>query len=229
MKILKFYSELRYGNAGGPIPAKRFLPNWFKSAESTFISPDDNKEHAGLKKCMPFFDAMVSGYYITMPADITVTRNEDGSVNFASSDPLFDDFIGERKGAIGGTMPRPEGYMENHFIFKNFWSWKAPRGWSVLVTHPLNAWDLPFKTSSAIMDSDEFVGPGNIPFFLSASFEGTIPAGTPIAQLLPMKRASWVMTENDQGLKDIADTKVQIVRGEETPYKKIMWHRKKFD
>lgn len=229
MRILKFYSSLHYGNAGGPKPAKRLLPSWFKSAESTFLSPDDNKEHAGLKKCMPFFDAMVSGYYITMPANITVTRDKDGNAVFNSDDPLFQDFIGERQGAIGGTMPRPEGYMNNHFIFKNIWSWKTPRNWSVLVTHPLNSWDLPFKTSSAIMDSDEFVGPGNIPFFFSASFEGVIPKGTPIAQLIPIKRSAWMMIENDQSLKDVANTKVHIVRGENTPYKKIMWHRKKYD
>lgn len=229
MRILKFYSSLHYNNAGAPKPAKRLLPSWFKSAESTFIPPGESKEQPGLKKCMPFLDAMVSGYYITMPANISVTRNDDGSANFISDDPLFQDFIGERNGDIGGTMPRPEGYMNNHFIFKNFWSWKTPRGWSVLVTHPLNAWDLPFKTSSAIMDSDEFVGPGNIPFFFSSTFEGIIPKGTPIAQIIPMKRAAWAMVENDQSLKDVADTKVNIVRGEQTPYKKIMWHRKKFD
>ena len=178
---------------------------------------------------MPFLDAMVSGYYLTMPANITVKRNSDGNVEFLSDDPLFSDFLGERLGDIGSTMPRPEGFMQNHFIFKNIWSWKTPRGWSILVTHPLNSWNLPFVTSSAIMDSDEFVGPGNIPFFLNASFEGVIPKGTPIAHLIPIKRSAWKSIENDQSLKDVADTKVHIVRGETTPYKKIMWHRKKFD
>ena len=229
MKILKFYSNLRYNNSGNLIPAKRAIPIWFKNAESSFLPPQGTTEESGLKKCMPFLDALVSGYYLTMPANITIKRMDDGSVEFSSDDPLFSDFLGERLGDIGSTMPRPEGFMQNHFIFKNIWSWKTPRGWSILVTHPLNSWDLPFVTSSAIMDSDEFVGPGNIPFFLNASFEGVIPKGTPIAHLIPIKRSAWKSIENDQSLKDVADTKVHIVRGETTPYKKIMWHRKKFD
>jgi hypothetical protein len=44
---------------------------------------------------------------------------------------------------------------------------------------------------SAIVDSDKFYGSGNIPFFLKADFEGTIEKGTPIAQLIPIKRKSW--------------------------------------
>lgn len=231
MKIIKFYAHKDFAHAGNPLPAKRLLPNWFKRGESTFINPMDGEEYAGLKKCMPFFDAMVSGYYLTIPADIIVTRDKDGNPTFSSNDPFFHqfEFIGERKGDIGGTMPRPDGYMHNHYIFKNFWSWKTPRGWSILVTHPFNAWDLPFRISSAIMDSDEFVGRGNIPFFLSSTFEGTIPKGTPFAQLIPIKRAAWKMIGNDKSLEDIAEVKVHKVREEETSYKKAMWHRKKFD
>jgi hypothetical protein len=229
MKIIRFYSHEKYKLNGSPVPSKRSLPTWFKDAESTFLPPGGTEPQAGLKKCMPFFDAMVSGYYITMPANITVSKNKNGDVQFFSDDPLFDDFIGERHGDIGSTMPRPEGFLQNHFVFKNFWSWKTPRSWSVLVTHPLNSWNLPFATSSAIMDSDEFVGPGNIPFFLNENFEGVIPKGTPIAQLIPIKRSSWSMIQNDISLKDVADTKVHIVRGKDTPYKKIMWHRKKYD
>ena len=64
---------------------------------------------------------------------------------------------------------------------------------------------------------------------LQYGLQGVIPKGTPIAHLIPIKRSAWKSIENDQSLKDVADTKVHIVRGETTPYKKIMWHRKKFD
>jgi hypothetical protein len=78
------------------------------------------------------------------------------------------------------------------------------------------------------MDSDEFNGAGNIPFFIRESFEGTIKAGTPFAQVIPVKRAAWKMI-NDPAIIDNVEKHVSIVRNDSTPYKKVMWHRKKYD
>jgi hypothetical protein len=89
-------------------------------------------------------------------------------------------------------MPRPNGYCENHMVFKGQWGVRLPRGWSLAVTHPMNRFDLPFFTTSGIIDSDEWWTGGNIPFFFQKDFEGVILKGTPIAQIIPIKRSSWV-------------------------------------
>ena len=52
-------------------------------------------------------------------------------------------------------MPRPEGHHPNHLAFKGFWGMKTPKGWSLLVVHPLNRHDLPWTITSGIMDADD--------------------------------------------------------------------------
>lgn len=228
MKLIRFFSDLKHNHGGNPVPAKQKIPDWYRAAETYY--QDGTERVAGLKTCIPFLDGLVSGYVLTVPEDIHVSFEND-QYSFMDSSGNESSFVGERKGESGSTMPRPAGYAEGHFIWKNFWSWKTPRGWSVLVTHPLNSFDLPFITLSAIMDSDSFVGPGNIPFFLKRGFSGVIKAGTPIAQLIPIKRASWQMVENDKSLADTVSQNIRIVRNPDnsTPYKKVMWHKKRYD
>jgi hypothetical protein len=213
---------------GIPSPSKRLLPDWFKNAESEFHS-SDGTSGAGLKKCMPYTDAMLSGYMLTFPVDVQVGTGIDGSKTFTWDTNEFPHkFIGIRPNELGETMPRPTGFAQQHNVFSGWWGFKAPRGWSILLTHPFNRVELPFHTVSAIIDSDEFAGSGNIPFFIRQDFNGIIEKGTPIAQLIPIKRAAWKMII-DNGLYDEAHIKSKIVREEETPYKIIHWHRKKYD
>lgn len=228
MKIIKIYANKRYRDSGIPEPTKRTIPDWYKNAESYYLDNNGNKKE-GLKKCMPYVDAMMSGYVLTLPVNVYVSKDENNDLKITwDKKDNYSNFIGERPQALGATMPRPYGFAPNHLVFSGYWAWKTPRGWSSLVTHPLNREDLPFKTVSAIMDSDAYSSGGNIPFFIREDFEGVIPAGTPFAQILPIKRASWKMIF-DPGLEDSVERQSMIVRNPDTPYKKIAWHRKKYD
>lgn len=195
MKFIHFIPDITRGTHldGVPNPdvAKRFIPSWYKKSEMVF-EEGLGQEVPGLKTCIPFLDGLISGYMLVTPCNIYVKKHEDGSVDI-DWDNVSDliDPIHERTGMSGHLMPRPAGHLNNHLIWTPTWGWKAPRGYSVLVTHPLNRFDLPFTTMSAIVDSDKFYGSGNIPFFLKADFEGTIEKGTPVAQLIPIKRKSW--------------------------------------
>ena len=52
--------------------------------------------------------------------------------------------------------------------------------------------DLPFTIFPGIVDTDTYYAPVNIPFTMNdQKFEGLIPKGTPIVQVLPFKRESW--------------------------------------
>lgn len=229
MKLIRFFSENNPLGLGKPVPAKTRIPEWYRLAESTYTDSEGNVM-AGLKKCMPYMDSLVSGYMLTLPVDIYVTRNEDGTANFRWNGPdSFSSFVNQRPDESGATMPRPAGHDNAHLIWSGMWNIKTPRGWSVLVSHPFNRFDLPFTTVTALMDSDEMWSAGNIPFFIKSDFTGVIPQGTPIAQLLPIKRASWKMVGNDFAQKGEAKQLSAIVRSDDTPYKKIMWHRKKYD
>jgi hypothetical protein len=89
-------------------------------------------------------------------------------------------------------IPNRKGYNDWDFAWITQWGVKLPKGYSALFTHPLNRTDLPFVTTSGIMDADKWGIWGNQPFCFVAGFEGTIPKGTPIIQVIPFKRHSWV-------------------------------------
>lgn len=229
MKIIRFFADKNKLGLGLPVPTKAKIPEWYRRSESVITLPDGG-ENAGLKKCMPFMDSLVSGYVLTTPFDIYVSKREDGSLHLSWNGPdSLSDFIADRPESLGALMPRPAGHLANHFVWKGYVSIKTPRRYSLLFTHPLNRYDLPFTTGSAIVDSDEFWAPGNIPFSIKDDFTGTIPAGTPFCQLIPIKRESWKMIQNDTSLEGDSERLGSVVRHEDTLYKKIMWHRKKYD
>ena len=72
----------------------------------------------------------------------------------------------------------------------------TPNKYSLLITHPLNRTDLPFLVSSGFVDSDKTqLSFGKLPFFLKEDFEGIIKAGTPYAQLIPIRRETFKLIE----------------------------------
>lgn len=228
MKVLRFYPQLsdKEKMLVVPVPAKKVIPDWYKNGESTYI--ENGKEIHGLKTCKPFLDTLISGYLLLTPFDIHVGKNEDGTLKLSWDGPEeWSEFIGERKGQIGSTIPVPESHRENKLVWSSMWGWKTPRGWSSLLIHPLNRYDLPFTTLSGIIDSDSFYLNGNIPFHLKSDFIGVIPQGTPFAQIIPIKRSSW-KSFVDFGLTKIGYLKSHNVRITGLEYKNINWKKKEY-
>lgn len=233
MKLFRFFAQDHIAEIGHmPVPIKKLVPEWYRKAESYWEGLDNGHPAAGegLKKCMPYMDTLISGYAILTPYDIFVKQKEDGTLDISWNAPeAIPAFVKERPVELGATMPRPAGHHPNHLVWSGVWGFKTPRGYSVLMTHPLNRYDLPFTTLSGIMESDKWFAPGNIPFFMKEGFTGIIPAGTPIAQLIPIKRKAWKMIQNDTGLQYSENYHGHLARQPETAYKKIMWVRKEFN
>ena len=76
----------------------------------------------------------------------------------------------------------------------NPWAIKTPPGYSVLFISPMHRESI-FTILPGIVDTDQYSAPVNFPFVLNEAdrFEGLIPAGTPMAQVIPFKRDSWQM------------------------------------
>lgn len=236
MKLIHFTCATQ-NEIGAPQPIKKFIPEWYRKAETYYVNPSEDitvedgtqKLTAGLKTCAPFLDAMISGYTFVIPFDIYVGRTENGDLDIKWNAPQgWESFIGERPKESGSTMPRPAGHAPNHLVWSSQWGVKLPRGYSALITHPLNRQDLPFTTSSGIIDSDKFYGNGNIPFFIKEDFIGVIEKGTPFAQIIPIKRKKWKMVYN-KGLVDKYLIQGRYVRNKETTYKKKMWAKKVYE
>lgn len=139
-----------------------------------------------LKHCMPYFDAMIAGYHYILHADIEVKLDENGlpKLSWQSEvDPAGDRVLKE--------MPVPHGHYEAHFGWQMYWGIQMPHGYSAMITHPVNRYDLPFTTVSGIVDFDVYPLPGNVSFHIKDNFKGVIEAGTPIMSIIPIKREDW--------------------------------------
>jgi hypothetical protein len=180
MKKIKFRSKHPEIDYDTPKPASRIVPEWFRKFEGVV----DGQET--IKKCVPFLDAMTTGYVITLASDIYVDKNgiQDLSKHKVVTNHLIEQI---------GEMKVPYEFIRTPFKWMNFFLAKTPRGYSTMFVHPLNRPDLPFYTLSGVVDTDKFPLEVNFPFFLRKDFVGIIPAGTPIAQAIPFKREDWSM------------------------------------
>lgn len=201
-----------------PSLARSSVPEWYKS-----ILP--NVDPSGVKKCIPFLDALTSGYIQRTWTDIIVTCN-NGEVKVEAL-PHEIQMVRERENP---AIPTAQDLYSKEFIWQRPWAVKLPEGYSTLITHPLNQIDLPFYTLSGIVDSDMYHHKeiGNIPFYIKSGFTGTIKAGTPMFQMLPIKREDWSSEELDYDGKFWYSMYVERHLDKNTSYKKSFWQRKKY-
>lgn len=190
-----------------PIPAHKQLPEWYKRQnaiiDDKLIVDDRGVVNTTIKKCMPVLDDMSAGYYVTLASDVQVAYNhETGNINFNWSLDINGELDKGVNGGLGklisthsteqvSQMPLPPGYSVHPFKWENFYRIKTPKGYSCLFRHPSWVFDLPFYTFSGLVDTDKHPINVNFPFIIQNGWEGTIVAGTPIAQVIPFKRTEW--------------------------------------
>lgn len=212
-----------------PFPSSKRIPEWYKKL-TTHVNNDrifENGTSKGtVKKCMPVFDAMTAGYYITFPCDVSVTRNPDGTPKFDW--PIQFKMVHEHAREQASTLSIPEGYGEQFLKWSNPWIVKVPKGWSVLFTQPMHRDDLPFSILPGVVDADGFKLSVQFPFLLKKDFVGVIPAGTPMAQVIPFKRAEWeakyTTLEPGKRNKNLEHHSIYL----ENRYKRTFWNKKTY-
>lgn len=169
-----------------PFPASRFMPEWYRKLKSV-------KEGGHtVKRCVPYLDAMTSGYIIPLTADVTWNKEADVFHSHAATPVVSRHFDYQVEG-----IAVPPGFSGTPHKWNNQWFIQTPKGYSTLFIHPLNRPDLPFYSFSGVVDTDKHPVIINFPFVLHADFEGTIPAGTPLIQAIPFKRSDWKSEIND--------------------------------
>lgn len=174
-----------------PRLASQVIPDWYKETKSYIDGakkPDGfGKTNATIKRCMPVFDAITAGYIITSPADVYVSI-KDGEQYFEWSDLSLIKFHPVVQ-ALNHPLHNGHAYPK----WTNYWGIKTPKGYSTMFVQPMHR-DAVFTILPGIVDTDTYTAPVNFPFVINdPKFEGLIPKGTPIAQIIPFKRDSWSM------------------------------------
>lgn len=184
-------------------PSAIHVPDWYKDIKPFSLgdskwkfahrgSSRSQEQNVTLKWCQPFLDALTSGYMITLPSDIYVEL-VNGEPNFSWK--LDHDLVSSHHVNQYSGMEISQEFYPQAYKFYNNTAIQLPVGYSALFTHPLNRQDLPFYSFSGVVDIDAYDHGVAFPFLLKRGFEGIIPEGTPIAQVLPFKRESWISEE----------------------------------
>jgi hypothetical protein len=236
-----------------PIPAASAIPDWWKNMESyggfkTYengvkkINITNGGDNATIKRCIPVLDSMSIGYLIVTPADIYVepkhvhnTNSENGPTkDFTMIYPRHYEKIHAHPWGQANLHP----YATDQRLAKIFVPWRirVPDGYSIIVTEPLNNSNPQWSVVSGVMDSDWFYPQMN--FMVSIKdkdFNGIIPMGTPIAQIIPFKRETWssIVVDGDKNSKTIIKDNRAVLDSRLSKvfsgaYKKFFWSRKEF-
>jgi hypothetical protein len=194
-KTIKFAITERLWDITHPSPAKQYIPEWFKNTPRFMGITDENilNSDKTFKVCMPFTDSLISGYIFELWADLYVIIDKNTGIQTVRWKEGEDHILGTRKTVTTGDMPSFAGYSDVHYTLSHPLYIKTPPGYSVLITQPFNRPDLPFHAMTGIVDTDKHpLFPGNYSLFLKEDFEGIIKMGTPLLQILPIKRDNWV-------------------------------------
>ena len=224
------FEEFAHHILESPKPAKEYVPKWYKDLDRNRTL---NKHHMlpdlssnlTVKACVPFLDALVTGYMITTPCDILAVKDPSypSRLNWSYEFPIVET---HKESQVKG-MPMAKEFDPVPYKWNSPWLIRTPKDYSVLFTHPLNHFDLPFHTLSGIVDTDSYTMPVNFPFLLRDDFEGIIPKGTPIAQVIPIKRDSWASKKLPYSEKSkfmLDDLRSTITKA----YKERFWNRKEY-
>ena len=240
MPKIKFISNrpwLSKNSPSAPEPTSKSLPDWYKNADryakmangEYWIGPDKGKIPTW-KACPAIYDIFITGYTYRTPCDIEFfIQNNEITANI--KDPKYKDFLQVRQPMA--QFEHPKGYYQKHFAWWPDWAVAVPEGYSVLYSQPFGRYDLPFMTTSGIVDNDKVNLPGTFPFFIQEGWTGIIPEGTPYAQMIPFKREDWeseyefhsgdlIMKKNIENSK-----KYRIPNG--GVYLNDVWQRRKYE
>lgn len=175
-----------------PLPSKKLIPDWFKQI------PPHNENDLTVKKCVPFLDAMSVGYTILNHIDIHIWQLADGEVR--------QQWVDDKQKAHYKRWPPIETHpqrqvpgspMTGYTILKYMSPWiiETPPEYSLLFLPPINRLEIPIVPLVGLVDSDTYKNNVNIPFIHTMLEPDekvhTIPKGTPICQIIPVKRDTW--------------------------------------
>ena len=162
-------------------PAKELLPPHWKSMSSESAGQDT------VRKCPGIGDWLTTGYIIPAWTDIVIHQHPEygpsaslnnGNTGAANHPPYQCLTLLADKSHYHGTIKLP-----------GVWKIKTAPGWSIMTVPLWYYQNQPWEALPGIIHSDYHHGEVNINFTLKSKEETiSIPAGTPLVQIIPFKR-----------------------------------------
>jgi hypothetical protein len=226
-KAITFSNSSEFPVVFEPQPAINALPEWYKRINS-YINKEKKPAHNGtttatVKKCLPVFDAITAGYILFTSVDIFV-HQDNGVTNYSWPNKPALSFHNPIQ-----TEGHPRHDSERRTArWDNPWIITTPKGYSTLFVQPMHR-ESPIQTLEAVVDTDTYYHPVKIPFTLvDPNWEGLIPAGTPIVQVIPFKRDAFKMEITKVDEKKAKEIQYKISYQFFDKYKRGFWNKKEY-
>jgi hypothetical protein len=231
---IKFLNSKAIDDAYKPQPARKDLPSWYRDQEAFMggkkgLMRDANTGNATIKRCVPVLDMLMSGYILYTPVDIWVSNNERGEYGFNWKGY---EVIGDHDKAQLKNHPYIDSSPNKLPKIVNPWSITTEPGYSCMFINPPHRESV-FRIFEGIVDTDTYNIPVNLPFvFNDPLFQGLIPAGTPMALVIPFKRDSFecvVETLNESNADRIDKQNTTMISHYYDTYRRLFWAGKDYN
>ena len=211
-----------------PKPGVKEVPDWYRNTPEYIGEQVKKVTNSGviphtIKKCIPVFDAITAGYILYTQVDIQISQADDLPF-YTWSDQGAISFHPIEQAPLHPTRneaPYPK--------WNNPYAITTPPGYSTLFTAPMHRESV-FTILEGVVDTDQYKAPVNFPFVLKdTKWEGIIPAGTPMAQVIPFKRESWehkIGSDKERIEQSLITSKLKTLFF--NSYKRQFWSRKEY-
>jgi len=203
--IIKIIPIEKYSFISNKIdPSYNHIPNWYKNSKTKIQENIVDSElnvlnpsatNSTYKNCVPFIDAMTSGYMFVLTEDIEIVKIDE-SIQILWRNQKRN-LITHHDNFQWAGLEHSKKYYPKVFKFENELVFSTPKGYSSIFSQPFNRPDLPFYIFSGVVDTDQYQLPVNFPFLIDKNFEGIIEAGTPLVQIIPFKREDWQKEDSE--------------------------------
>ena len=228
------FKSILKGFVSEPKPSLIHIPQSYKDLQRHM----ETRTKPTVKRCIPFLDALTTGYIIPFPTDIEIFYDrEENAIKFNAGRDIaleFIDLVGVSEHntyQITENMMSPKRTINSVFKFKNPWIITTPPGYSCLFVTPFNH-VLPFELISGIVDTDTYPLPVHFPFYYTGDINANIliKEGSPMVMVFPFQRESWKM-ETKLFIQTEEENKkqyFQIFKRIQDNYKTLFWKKKSY-
>jgi hypothetical protein len=196
-----------------PIPAKEFLPEWYKNMPDAKESYGfDDQVVKSIKACVPVSDFLTSGYILKATWEVRVSEQ---TKNFVSQMGIITASMNENVSNVGKRTDKDQGLhpnihaniydakecpmryaknknLKNYFRFNSEWTITTPPGYSCLIIQPYYLFNTHYSIMPTIIDTDKFNEKIPIVGYLTGETdEVRFFCGDPLVQVIPFKRDDW--------------------------------------
>lgn len=223
-----------------PVPSVQRIPDVYKQLTKRY--PFWGPTGGTIKRCIPFLDALTTGYIITWPIDVCIVvediiikDKQQRHVYMEVSHEVPKEFNDKFFLSSHSNLQVPEDLRTQHRTINvplkvgNPWHIKTPPGYSCIFTQPFSR-NLPYQIIDGVVDTDDFPLNVNFPGFWvndTSIKETHIAKGTPMALVIPFKRENWKMklsNKDTQTPHNFMKIGTYLVDN----YKKVFWKKKSY-